>query len=457
MSKAGYGATEDGDDKKWKKLENARVPFKSWFPATKLESDVIVKQHGLPASTDLTAWERKDLIDMVVDGTLDQVKIHKLPKYVYKHLMGKTGEIYLAHWKAEENDQGWWNTYDKYFLFAMSTWLVVLVGFTMKLHPGLIFNLPMYYQFWGMQVFKLIFMLTVAYIGGSIVLVCEVKVNYTRKVQHFCAYIVPLTMALIIDTTQFQHGLAETVVCEWWGYWWTMLSFFVFIYPIRTRCSFIDKCFCSLDRPEDRPDTLLWITTQIFLGYIIMSCYTAYMTYSHQLDARELIFIPVIITGIGDGLAEPVGITWGRHKYKTAALGGGNKLYTRSYEGSLCVFLSGIIAATAEYGLFKSELHYWSAMITVPITMTVAEAFSPHTWDTPFLLITGAGLLWAQTYIPVSCDENETCFWKVLGASFAFAVVVMGIAAAFLHPADQKPKPAEEESKRLNNPVENSV
>ncbi len=34
------------------------------------------------------------------------------------------------------------------------------------------------------------------------------------------------------------------------------------------------------------------------------------------------------------------------------------------------------------------------ALLTVPILMTLAEAFSPHTWDTPLMLLSGSlGLL----------------------------------------------------------------
>ena len=40
---------------------------------------------------------------------------------------------------------------------------------------------------------------------------------------------------------------------------------------------------------------------------------------------------------VGDGLAEPIGKLYGKHKYETIALFT-NQKFTRSYEGSACVF-----------------------------------------------------------------------------------------------------------------------
>eukprot|EP00472_Partenskyella_glossopodia_P006973 CAMPEP_0197516488 /NCGR_PEP_ID=MMETSP1318-20131121/1371_1 /TAXON_ID=552666 /ORGANISM="Partenskyella glossopodia, Strain RCC365" /LENGTH=451 /DNA_ID=CAMNT_0043065265 /DNA_START=125 /DNA_END=1480 /DNA_ORIENTATION=- len=341
-------------------------------------------------------------------ATMSEAEIHDLSKTNYHKLIGRSKDAYDAIYKHRGlPEQGaWLHTFDHFLMWWMLAWLTVLCLLTYMVHPGLFFQpYSQYAGFWFEQVFKPLFMLTVAYIGGTIVEKFNVKVNYTRKVQHFCAYLIPLVMRLFISAKGFQKNLAESVVVEWWGYWWTMLSFAVFIYPIRTRVWVIDRCFSSLDRPEDRPMTIFWITTQIFLGYIIMSCYTTYMTWSNQITARALIFIPVIITGIGDGFAEPVGRSIGGKvfsqglKYRSAALGSTN-LYTRSFEGSFAVWISGVIAIFAMWDIFFSWYHVVAALLLVPGVSTIAEAYSPHTWDTPFLLSTGAGILWAQTFIP---------------------------------------------------------
>ncbi len=57
----------------------------------------------------------------------------------------------------------------------------------------------------------------------------------------------------------------------------------------------------------------------------------------------------------------------------------------------MCVFLSGILAVI----LLQEQLTFNQlvlALLIIPIVMTLAEAFSPHTWDGPFLYLAG-GLL----------------------------------------------------------------
>src|SRR5205085_7155054 len=111
--------------------------------------------------------------------------------------------------------------------------------------------------------------------------------------------------------------------------------------PFRTRVRTLATMFRSFDRPEDRPHTLLWLTTQVLGAYAVMTPMTILFGAWHM---SELMFVPVLIHGVGDGLAEPVGIRWGRHKYTTRAFLGGDRRFTRSFEGSACVFAAGVFA-----------------------------------------------------------------------------------------------------------------
>ena len=36
---------------------------------------------------------------------------------------------------------------------------------------------------------------------------------------------------------------------------------------------------------------------------------------------------------------------------------------------------------------------FLAALLVVPIAVTLAEAFSPHTWDTPYMFLVGTGTL----------------------------------------------------------------
>lgn len=172
-----------------------------------------------------------------------------------------------------------------------------------------------------------------------------------------------------------------------------MIGFLVLIKPIRENLLFFMLQFNSLDRPEDRPDTLKWIIGgNIMPGQILIVIMRYFFAFTGQSD---LALVPLYITGIGDGLAEPVGIYFGKHKYKTKAWfsSAGDRAYTRSYEGSACVYISGLIFTAIQWYSFANPVQFWACMIVVPPLMTYAEAKSPHTLDTPFLMALGGILI----------------------------------------------------------------
>lgn len=166
--------------------------------------------------------------------------------------------------------------------------------------------------------------------------------------------------------------------------------------PIRTRVPMLNTVFASINRPEDEPYTLRWLSTEaVATSAIIMIFFPiiSYFTRNFVVDYGVLysvMLIPVFASGIGDALAEIVGKKWGRHHYTTHAIFG-NRTYTRSLEGSAMVFLTtlivGIIIA-AQFS-FQMPIFYWKAFILLPITLTLAEAKAPHTWDNPLLYLVG--------------------------------------------------------------------
>ena len=159
-------------------------------------------------------------------------------------------------------------------------------------------------------------------------------------------------------------------------------SLIIYIKPVRNKSRIIERMFLSFDRPEDRPNTLLWLSTQITFGYLIL---IPAIIYFFLLGYESLILIPIIVNGIGDGLAEPVGVRFGRLKYKTYALF--SKItYERTVEGSACVFFTSIIVIIFFHSGFTSS-EFFCVLIIFPIVMTLAEAFATHTWNTLFLLI----------------------------------------------------------------------
>ncbi len=231
-------------------------------------------------------------------------------------------------------------------------------------------------------------LITVAYASGSLVYYKGVKVNYTRKINHFALFFVPM----LLDKILLAEPSTKSIIV---GSFFAVASLAIYLKPIRKKSRIIERMFLSFDRPEDRPNTLLWLSTQITVGYIVL---IPAIIFFITIGYGDLILIPILVNGIGDGLAEPVGVRLGRLKYKTYALFSKIK-YERTVEGSACVFFTSLFVIIFFQSGFTSA-EFFSALIIFPLVMTLAEAFAPHTWDTPFLFIFGFFTIYIVKIIP---------------------------------------------------------
>jgi phytol kinase len=229
----------------------------------------------------------------------------------------------------------------------------------------------------SVNIFKLTSIFLIAYIGGLLVKYKGVRVNYTRKVNHFLLFFIPAFVdKLFICNESAAYCISEAI--------FTFGSFIIFIKPVRESVFFIKTAFSSFDRPEDRPYTLTWYVTQELLGYaVIMSAIAIYEKY----NIINLLSIPILVSVFGDGLAEPIGVRFGRIKYSAYALFTKRK-YTRSLEGSLAVFVSSILITSLFYPNFN-PVQFMVALLAIPLTMTLSEAFAPHSWDNPLMCLAG--------------------------------------------------------------------
>lgn len=222
----------------------------------------------------------------------------------------------------------------------------------------------------------------IAFFEGLLVLKFNWKVNYTRKINHFFVFFSPYLLKQVFP---FEETFYSQVIIAVVG----LSTLLIYLKPIRTNVKIVSIMFAAFDRPEDRPHTLKWLFTQYLATYIV--AIPLWMLFDY-IGHNEAIAIIILVNAIGDGLAEPVGITWGKHKYKVKALFT-SATYTRSYEGSTCIFIVGVLAIALYYSSFSSG-QFISAIFIVPAVATVAEAKSPHTWDSPFIfLFTGISLL----------------------------------------------------------------
>jgi dolichol kinase len=254
--------------------------------------------------------------------------------------------------------------------------------------------------------------------SGVAATVCGMNVSYSRKVCHLALFASsPIFLFL------WPYLASSPSDARWatlWTVWTSFIPYYGFIKPIRRRSTIALLCFRAIDREEDRPHTLEWLVTQAVAGLATVVATMLYLssTIRPGHPARlSLVMIPILINGLGDGLAEPVGIAWGRHKYTTRALWYQGRCcsgsFTRSLEGSATVLFFGVLV-TGIFRTFFSVTQFAVAMATIPPALTLAEAFSPHTWDTPFIIgIGGLLLCLILQYVPGcgdACVERISFF-----------------------------------------------
>ncbi len=236
-------------------------------------------------------------------------------------------------------------------------------------------NLP--FEYWLHHALFYALLLSIHFICGLLVINYDVKVNYTRKINHFAFFFLPVLLQSLIPYAYSATTFVVDIV-------FVFVFLTLFVEPMRNRFKPVAVMFRSIDRPEDRPLTLTWLYTQFLASYLVLIPVLAYFA---QQDILPLVMIIILANGIGDGLAEPVGVRFGKRKYTTYALFT-RKKYQRSYVGSACIFGVTLISILAFHAYFN-PVQFTVALLTIPPLITLAEAFSPHTWDSP--LIYGVG------------------------------------------------------------------
>ena len=178
-----------------------------------------------------------------------------------------------------------------------------------------------------------------------------------------------------------------------WESLFVLFTFLVLIKPIREFSTFFMLQFNSLDRVEDRPNTLKWIVLGNMLpGLLIITIFK--QIFEMSLHLPLLATVVVLTVAIGDGFAEPVGTYLGKKKYVVPSWNMKNR-YVKSYAGSACVFLAALLFLILYKNQFANPIEFWSAIILFPPIMTVSEAFAPHSMDTPIMMLIGFTLLFA--------------------------------------------------------------
>jgi dolichol kinase len=217
---------------------------------------------------------------------------------------------------------------------------------------------------------------------GLLVINKGVRVNYTRKVGHFAMFLLPSFFFALFNIQSTHERLLLSVVS-------TAILFLAMCGWARRRYLLAQHMFASIDRPEDSPHTLSWLVSQTVAGLLVLWV-TQYVWLAAGVPI-ELIYITILATTFGDGLAEPVGIRFGKHEYVAKGFFV-DKKFKRTLEGSATVFVMSMLFCV----LFKDYFE-WRQFVLLcaifPLALTLTEAKSPHTWDTPFLFIVGNAIV----------------------------------------------------------------
>ena len=177
---------------------------------------------------------------------------------------------------AGHYNEKWTKTFDLQFLIL---WIVL---FTALLVYTIFFDASLFHEkdFFIRMCIKLAIMMILSLGGGLICRhYCNIdekgyittpknnwfKVNYTRKIQHFAAYLVPL-----LSPPTAPLGILPHL----WESLFVLFMFLVLIKPVREFSTFFMLQFNSLDRIEDRPNTLKWIVLGNMLpGLLIITVF----------------------------------------------------------------------------------------------------------------------------------------------------------------------------------------
>ena len=210
----------------------------------------------------------------------------------------------------------------------------------------------------------LVWAFTCLYFAGYMKVRRGVRTNYTRKIFHFLIFSTVVVLQVIFG---------RPTVCLFGG----MTSLVIFYAIFRGSDNFLYE---AIAREKDVPHRTYFIIAPYFATLI--------GGLTSNILFGEFAVIGYLVTGLGDAIGEPVGVRFGKHKYRVPSLT--QVKSTRSYEGSAAVFLISLlaIATGTVYCLeliITPQIFLW-IFLTATLS-AVVEAISPHGWDNATLQI----------------------------------------------------------------------
>jgi phytol kinase len=204
---------------------------------------------------------------------------------------------------------------------------------------------------------SIVVILSIAYLSGYLKLKKRLKTNYTRKIFHFTIFSTAGLMGLFVGF----HGVI--VFGSWAG------IFILIIIHLGDGNIFYE----GMAREQDSPHRSFYI--------IVPFLSTAIAGMLDNILFGQVALIGYLVAGWGDAVGEPVGVRFGKHKYKVPSRK--DVLCYRSVEGSLAVFVTSTFASFLVLSIALEHpimVSFFSAIV-VGFTTAIVEAFSPHGID----------------------------------------------------------------------------
>lgn len=327
-----------------------------------------------------------DPYDAYFDGKADPMDVHKSRSIYFKVLHSDPYGF--------KNSSYDWRGEDKFVAVLMplallgcaAVWILQGLGI---MGPVSSYAYAMFVAWVGVE-------LVGKYFFSTCILRFNIKINYIRKLalrpwRKLKTYVIPLILTGALGLADSESSVIAGVLIFF--FLDILKTIFTEWNQIRRRVPILRHAFLSWDRLEDRPYTLRYDILEDLMRFLV---YLPFICIFGK--ASILVMIPNLINEFGDGLAEPVGIRFGKHKYRTRSLYYRGKFWSgnfeRSLEGSAMVFLVSIIVLLMNAAFFTMP-QLLVLLAALPLLMTLAEAVSPHTNDGPMLALVGCSTIYA--------------------------------------------------------------
>jgi phytol kinase len=209
------------------------------------------------------------------------------------------------------------------------------------------------------------------FLSGTLKLNHEIKTNYTRKLFHILVFTLAGIIGYIFDfrAVMLYGGITGLIV----------------IFAIYQGEN--NLFYEGIAREQDAPHRSLYIGVPFIT--------TAIAGLFNNVLFGQIALVGYLVAGWGDAIGEPIGVRFGKHRYKVTSLR--NVPCERSIEGSTAIMIMSCIAVAV--GLFVIIGDHWRLIIGTAIlagfATALVEALSPHGIDNFTTQVTASAICFA--------------------------------------------------------------